>query len=148
MANEIFREDKLALEVIATGSTVDNDPGFGGKEYRITTWTFRLNHIGLKAWIDSKPDVWSPYVYTSEGQYEELKALHESMREDLTRQIRDLLGASANGSFSVTQNVTEIFTAVQIEKVWKDQPEKKRTTIAEALHKQLSTMNAMLCMMI
>lgn len=150
MANEIFREDRLALELIAEGSTIDNDPGYDDKEYRISTCVFRMNHIGLNIWNSSEPVYWNAYDYESREEYEAKRANHEAVRETLENGIRELLGLkNRDGGFSVSRNVAEIFTAVLIEELPKEQPAPAaRATVAEALHRQLSTLNAMLCMVI
>ena len=45
--NEIFRKNEFAVQVIARGAFLDNDPGYGGKVYQVETATIRLNHIAL-----------------------------------------------------------------------------------------------------
>ena len=52
--NEIFRKDEFAVQVVARGAFLDNDPGYGGKVYQVETATIRLNHIALGEWQDSR----------------------------------------------------------------------------------------------
>lgn len=143
MANEIYRENKLAIEVIATGSTIDNDPSFT-TPFRISTWSFRMNHIGVNRWHDSYEVYWNACEFEDRQEYEAKKQRHEEARQQLEDEIRGLLNLTeSDGSFSITQNVSEIFTAVLIEKT--KEPEAEKKTVAEFLHKSLSMMNALLC---
>ena len=145
MTNEIFREDRLAIELIASGSTLDNDPGYQGKVYRILTWTFRMNHVGLNRWIFSDTlTVW-PECYETREEFEAVKARKEHRREELEAEIRDLLGIMGDG-VTITQNISEIFTAVQIREAEQELP--KKQTVAERLHRSASMLNAMLCCLI
>lgn len=147
MTNEIFREQDLAIEVITSGSTLDNDPGYRGKTYRISTWTFRINHVGLNEWISSEPIYWNPWDYETREEFEEEHKAREEARETLMNQIREQLdGKEGTQGFTVTQNVSEVFTAVLIEEEKAEQP--KTATIAERLQRQRSMMNALLCYMI
>lgn len=148
MTNEIFKEDKIALEIIASGSTLDDDPGYHGDTYQISTWTFRLNHVGLNRWLFSDADLISVHSYGRLEEYEAKKQKYEADREQLVTEIGQLLGIEETKAFTVTKNVSEIFTAVLIRKIEKTEPEKKKTTVAEVLHGSLSILNAMLCYMI
>ena len=143
MANEIYRENKLAIEVIATGSTIDNDPSFK-TPFRISTWTFRMNHVGVNRWIDSSEIYWNAFEFEDQQEYEAKRQKHAEARQQLEDEIRDLLKISgSDSSFSITKNVSEIFTAVMIEKVKDPEPEKR--TVAELLHRSGSMLNALLC---
>lgn len=148
MTNEIFREDRLAVELIAAGSTLDNDPGYQGKIYEIRAWTFRMNHVGLNRWIFSDEVFWlEEYFHDEEAraEYEARKADHEQKREELEAEVRALLGIQGGG-VTIKQNVSEIFTAVQIVEVEQEQP--KKASVAERLQRSASMLNAMLCCMI
>lgn len=147
--NEIFREKNIAIVVISSGSTLDNDPSYRGTTYRISTWTFRINHIGLNAWYNSEPVYWNQWDYETREEFEEKRKIREEAREDLMNRIRAKLdGKEGTLGFSITRNVSEIFTAVLIEKADEEAAEPKKTTIAERLQRQRSMMNAMLCYMI
>lgn len=145
MKNNIYSTDELAIEMIATGSTIDDDPGYQGKVYRILTWTFRLNPTGLNRWIFSDTlTVW-PECYETREEFEAVKARKERQREELEAEIRDQLGIQGDG-VTITQNISEIFTAVQIREAEQELP--KKQTVAERLHRSASMLNAMLCCMI
>ena len=145
MTNDIFRTNEMAVEVIATGSTLDSDPGFKGKIYEIRTWTFRLNHIGLNRWIHTDTlTVW-PECYETREEYEAIKAEKERQREELEADIRVLLGITGDG-VTITKNLSEIYTAVQICEIEQEQP--KKASVAERLQRSASMLNAMLCCMI
>lgn len=147
MTNEIFREQDLAIEVITSGSTLDNDPSYRGTTYRISAWTFRINQIGLNAWFDSEPVHWNRWDYETREEFEEKRKARAEAREDLMNRIRAKLdGKEGTQSFSITRNVSEVFTAVLIEEEKAEQP--KKSTVAERLQRQRSMMNAMLCYMI
>ena len=149
MTNEIFREDRLAVELIAAGSTLDNDPGYQGKIYEIRTWTFRMNHVGLNRWIFSGEVDWLEKYFHDEdarAEYEARKTDHEQKREELEEELRELLGIPEGGGITFKQNVSEIFTAVQIVEVEQEQP--KKASVAERLQRSASMLNAMLCCMI
>lgn len=149
MANEIMRENRLALEVVASGRTIDDDPGFNGKNYEILTWTFRLNPVGLNAWIDSDRKIVSPLAYEKREDYDAVVSRMDADRQELTDRIREILGVEETVGFTVTQNISEIFTAVLIRRMPESTPEaRKRFSAAEFLQKQASVLNAMLCFMI
>ena len=117
MANKIFLEDNLAIEMIATGRTIDDDPGFKGDRFEIITWTFRMNHIGLDLWWKSEPIHWDEwYPYTRE-EFDKKSKERTAAREDLEAKIREFLQIDGCEGFSVTRNVSEIFTAVLIRKI-------------------------------
>ena len=147
--NEIFKQNEIAIEMIAEGHTFDDDPGFHGKIFRLTTWTFRLNHIGVNAWYATQPVHWNALEYESREEFETLRETREREREKLMNQIRAHLdGKEGTQSFTITQNVSEIFTAVLIQEEPQEATEPKKLTIAERLQRQRSMMNAMLCCMI
>ena len=157
MSNEIFRQDELAIELIASGSTIDDDPRNRGGRYRISTWTFRMNDIGQDRWWRSKPVDWSrsAYPYDTEEEftaqwkaYEAKLDQRNKAREALTADIAKLLGIPEGSRWlTIYQTVSEIYTAVLIQEVEPEAPRKKITT-AEFLQHQLSVMNAMLCCLI
>ena len=149
MANEIMNEKKIALEVIATGRTIDNDPSFKGKNFEILTWTFRLNPVGLDGWLWSDKDLIDRMAYEAREDYDAAIKKAEDTRQDLTDAIREILGVEETVGFTVTQNISEIFTAVLIRRMPEDTPEpRKKLPAAEYLQRQASMLNAMLCCLI
>lgn len=153
MKNNIYNTDELAIEMIATGSTIDDDPGYQGKIFEIRTWTFRMNHVGLDRWNLSDEVWWEERFFhdpEARAEYEAKKADHEQKRAALEAELREKLGADLTaGGFHVTQNLSEIFTAVQIIAVAGSEEDRPRkASVAERLHRSASMLNAMLCCMI
>ena len=144
-----YQNDERAMILIAKGETIDDNPVYDGDRYRITTWTFRLNGKAGNDWIFSEPVYWSEHRFESREECAKKAAEHELLRDDLIAWIREQLGAKADeGSFDVERNVSEIFTAVQIQNIG-PAPEKVRTaTLMERLQRSSSMLNAMLCYMI
>jgi len=114
--NEIFRKDEFAVQVVARGAFLDNDPGYGGKVYQVETATIRLNHIALGEWQDSRinrePDdfdtdeEWGKYL---DGQ---LKIIR-----DMNRKIAVAAGFSPlpdKADVHVTQVISEVFAVAYI----------------------------------
>ena len=117
MANEIFRKDEFAIEIIAHGSTTDDDPGYQGDVYTIETWVIRFNHIAVKEWCESEPiDVagWR-WHFESKDQAKKKAEANKAERAELIGKIRKALGIEAD-SISITHNVSEIFTVIDIRK--------------------------------
>lgn len=117
MANEIYMKDEFALEVIAHGSTIDDDAGYHGRTYTIETWVVRFNHIALNAWFASQPINVSEWEWhaDSKEEAEEMNREHETLRAELIENVKRALGIEPYG-ITITQNVTEIFTVVNIRK--------------------------------
>ena len=117
MANEIYMKDEFALEVIAHGSTIDDDAGFLGRTYTIETWVVRFNHIALNAWLASQPIDVSEWEWHADSreEAEEMDREHEILRAELIENVKKALGIEPYG-ITITQNVTEIFTVVNIRK--------------------------------
>ena len=157
MSNEIFRQDELAIELIASGSTIDDDPGYRGGRYRISTWTFRMNDIGQDLWWRSEPISWNryDYPYDTKEEFDAQKKAYrtkqdqrEKAREALTADIAKLLKITEGSKWlTIYRTVSEIYTAVLIQEVEPEAPRKKMT-VAELLHRRQSMLNAMLCTMI
>ena len=114
MANEIFKTNHFAIQVIASGSFLDDDPGFNGKTYTVQAYTIRLNHVALNEWILSTPfndrlcyetqDEWMAYV-------DEKKAERATVEKKIADELH--LDATAGG-ITIEKVVSEIFTVVYI----------------------------------
>ena len=143
MANEIYREEEAAVEIITHGSTIDDDPGFKGKVFTIETWTVRLNHVALNECVLSSPNFIDRFCYESEEEYQQKKAEQECKRENVEKKIGQLLGI--DGDYTVSQNISEIFTVVQIRETM---PDRKKAPMAEIFQQKMCMLNAMLCFMI
>lgn len=120
MANEIFKMDHFAVEIISAESFIDDDPGFRGKSYTVQTYVIRLNHVALGAWLaatstnDSEDDetwaMWHPGV-----DRQSYRAAVKKRRADFDAQIAAALQIKADvGSFSVVCVLSEIFAVVYI----------------------------------
>ena len=121
MANEIFKMDRFAIEIVSAGGFLDDDPGFRGKTYSVQTYTIRLNHVALDAWraataTDDREDdeTWAAWHPGEDRQT--YRAAVEKCKAEFDSQIAAALqitGAST-GSFSVVQVLSEIFAVVYI----------------------------------
>lgn len=120
MANEIFKMDRFAVEIISAENFVDDDPGFMGKSYTVQTYVIRLNHVARNAWLaatstdDSEDDetwaMWHPGV-----DRQSYRAEVERRRADFDAQIATALQIKADtGSLSVVCVLSEIFAVVYI----------------------------------
>ena len=114
--NEIFRKESFEIEVMARGQVLDNDPGNNGAVFAIETATMRINHIAMNEYISAS--MWNTRdCYDSEEEWAEYKQKKEEKKEDFKRKIAEKLGYDGKEELTVTQNVSEIFTAVRITKV-------------------------------
>lgn len=86
---------------------------FEDQGYEITATTIRLNPVAMNEWIFSSllNDRW---CYESQEEWEAYKAEKKAKREAWEKQIYNMLGIEITGDwgFSITQNVSEIFTVV------------------------------------
>ena len=118
MANEIFQKNEFAVEIVASGKTLDNSPSFNGKAYSIDTWVIRLNHIALSEWMKSAPvnvNDWE-WDYESKEAAEAAAAEHEKNLAAFEAKIKDILKIT-HGSAAINRNVSEIFTVVNIHEI-------------------------------
>ena len=121
MANDIFRMDRFAIEIVSAGGFLDDDPGFMGKTYNVQTYTIRLNHVALDAWraataTDDHEDneTWEASHPGEDRQT--YRAAVEKRKAEFDSQIAAALQitGAATGSFSVAQILSEIFAVVYI----------------------------------
>lgn len=121
MANEIFKTDRFAIEIISCGEFLDDDPGFMGKTYTVQTYTIRLNHVALDAWqaattTDDREDdeTWAAWHPGEDRQT--YQAAVEKRKAEFDAQIAAALQitGAATGSFSVVRVLSEIFAVVYI----------------------------------
>lgn len=114
--NEIFRNESFAIEVIARGQVLDNDQGYNGAIFAIETATIRINHAAMNEYTSA--NMWNTReCYDSEEEWIEYKQKKEEKKEDFKRKIAEKLGYDEKEELTVTQNISEIFTAVRITKV-------------------------------
>ncbi len=121
MANEIFKMDRFAIEIVSAGGFLDDDPGFRGKTYSVQTYTIRLNHVALDAWraataTDDREDdeTWAAWHPGEDRQT--YRAAVEKRKAEFDSQVAAALQitGAATGSFSVVQVLSEIFAVVYI----------------------------------
>lgn len=112
--NSIFRADEFSLQVISSGSFLDNDPGFRGKVYLVETATIRLNHIAMNEWADAQ--IYNCRdCYENDQDYQDYLARKEAIKKAFDDKIISALGfGRAAGSICITQAVSEVFTVVHI----------------------------------
>ena len=119
MANEIFKMDRFAIEIVSAGGFLDDDPGFRGKTYSVQTYTIRLNHVALDAWraataTDDREDdeTWAAWHPGEDRQT--YRAAVEKRKAEFDSQVAAALQitGAATGSFSVVQVLSEIFAVV------------------------------------
>ena len=114
--NEIFHKNEFAVQVIARGAFLDNDPGHGGKVYQVETATIRLNHIALNEWLCNQANrrledfdtvmEWAAYM---------------CRRWNITNELKRKIAAAAgfppipdNANVNVQQVISEVFAVVYI----------------------------------
>ena len=121
MANEIFKTDRFAIEIISAVSFLDDDPGFRGKTYSVQTYTIRLNHVALAAWraataTDDREDDETWLIWHPGEDRQAYRAEIEKQRKAFNAQIASALQITRadSGSFSVVQVLSEIFAVVYI----------------------------------
>lgn len=120
MANEIFRTDRFAIEIVSAESFLDDDPGFK-KPYTVQTYVIRLNHVALDAWraataTDDMEDdeTWAAWHPGEDRQT--YRAAVDKRMADFKAQIAAALQitGAATGSFSVVPVLSEIFAVAYI----------------------------------
>jgi hypothetical protein len=112
MANEIFKVDEPAIEIITKGSTIDED---GKNRWQINTWVIRLNHILHNEYLFSGPvDMYRwQYCYETKEEAEAVDSEHKARRTAVEDKVKELIGIT-EGSYVLTKNLSEIFTVVNI----------------------------------
>ena len=110
----IYRVNDFAVQIIASGSFEDADPGFNGKTYIVETVTVRLNHIAMNEWIFAQAYN-DRQCYDSEDEYKEYLDEQEKRKAVFIQKIAKELGYETDGiHVNVTQIVSEIFGVVYI----------------------------------
>lgn len=108
-----FESDAFVAQLIARGAFVDNGTGDGGP-YLVETFTLRLNHVALNAWILSET-MNSRDCYNTDEEWEEHKAEYKARREAWNKRIIGTLGIDPDaGSVKITQAQSEVFIVVHI----------------------------------
>lgn len=119
-----IKSDGFALQVVAKGAFVDQVEDFlGTQKFVVETVTVRLNPAALNGWILSHmANTRGCYEDGPEGdkQWEAHKIEYAERRKNWEAQVVNALGIdikSDNGSISITQAQSEIFTVVHIRKM-------------------------------
>jgi hypothetical protein len=107
----------FVVEVLSRGAYFDGKAG-DGSVYQIDTFTLRLNHIALNAYLLSDMmNCRECYSDSEDGQtaFEEDRIEHAARRKRWGERVADQIGVDLNaGSFVVTQALAEVFAAVWI----------------------------------
>lgn len=111
--NDIFTNPEFTIETIATGDFYDSPGGLGSKTFRVETKTVRLNHVALDEWYDSQRTKLFE-EFDDDGERKRYRAEKDAAKERFVTKVRKMLGFGDEGSFALTQVVSEIFTAVYI----------------------------------
>lgn len=103
-------EGKFKVEVIAQGQFEDCG-------LLIHTTVIRLNPDAMNEWLDS--DTWNyRSCYVREEAWQAYKEKTEADREEVKNKIAKALGIqNIEEGFTVTQNVSEIFTVIDMIKI-------------------------------
>lgn len=114
--NEIFRKNEFAVQVIARGAFLDNDPGYGGKVYQVETATIRLNHIALNEWLCNQANRCREDFDTDKEW-----AAYMDRQRNITNELNRKIAAAAgfppipdNADVNVQQVISEVFAVAYI----------------------------------
>lgn len=103
-------EGKFKVEVIAQGQ-------FEDCSFLIHTNVIRLNPDAMNEWIESSI-LNDCYCYEREEEWKAYKEKTEASRKEVKNKIAAALGIqNVEEGFTVTQNVSEIFTVVDMIKI-------------------------------
>lgn len=114
--NEIFHKNEFAVQVVARGAFLDNDPGYGGKVYQMETATIRLNHIALNEWLCNQAN-----RYRGDFDTDKEWAAYMDRQRNITRELNRKIAAAAgfppipdNADVNVQQVISEVFAVAYI----------------------------------
>ena len=111
--NSIFQKDEFAVQIISTGSFLDDDPGYRGKVYMVETATVRLNHIALNEWADTNISNCRE-CYETHQEWMDYLAMKEARKKVFEEKVAAAVGFHAAKGISVAQVVSEVFTVAYI----------------------------------
>jgi len=108
-----FENNNFSIQLMAKGSFVDNSIE-NDSLYLVEAFTLRLNHVALNAWILSEMFNTCD-CYETDEEWEAHKAEYKERRDEFNKQIIEALEIDKNeGSVSITQSQSEVFTVVHI----------------------------------
>lgn len=114
--NEIFRKNEFAVQVIARGAFLDNDPGYGGKVYQVETATIRLNHIALNEWLCNQANRCRE-DFDTDKEWAAYMDRQRNITNELDRKIAAAAGFPPipdNANVNVQQVISEVFAVAYI----------------------------------
>lgn len=112
--NEIYRKNDFAIQVVAKGSFLDSDPGYGGKVYEVETATIRLNHVAMNEWIFAQV-MNDRECYDTDEEWKQYLADTKTWAGEFEKKIADALGFDTSmASVSISQVVSEVFGVAYI----------------------------------
>lgn len=113
-ANEIYRKNDFAIQVVAKGSFLDSDPGYGGKVYEVETATIRLNHVAMDEWIFAQATN-DRECYDADEEWKQYLAEKKKRAGEFEKKIADALGFDTSmARVNVSQVVSEVFGVAYI----------------------------------
>lgn len=106
----------FTIEIIAKGAFVDDDPGFKTR-YLVETTVFRVSAAALSEYPFGTAEN-RYYTYETEEEWQAYLKAREQKRETWKKKVADLLDIdTAICSLNVTQSLSEVFTAVAISSI-------------------------------
>lgn len=110
----MMNSNKFEIGIIASGSFLDADPGYGGKTYRVETRTIRLNPIAMNAYLSYhfNHDIED---FDSREEYEEYKMEKRFMKINFEKKVAEILGFDPEvANVNIQQIVSEVFGVAYI----------------------------------
>lgn len=110
----MMNSNKFEIEVIASGSFLDADPGFCGKTYRIETRTIRLNPIALEEYFSGNI-CYGIEDFESREEYEEYIVSKKLIRDGFVGKVSEILGFDRDkANVNISRIVSEVFGVAYI----------------------------------
>lgn len=112
--------DSFAVQVIASGSFVDQPVYGGGRTYLVETATVRLNRVALNAWNNAIIHERDYYRFDTDGEFETYINEKKRLLLEFERNIAQAVGFTPDPDkekINVTQVVSEVFAVAWIHEV-------------------------------
>lgn len=120
--NKIY--SNFTIEVITMGAFLDDDPGFKTR-FLVETTVFRANHIALNEYLFSTV-LNCRETYETEEAWQAYIDIKKQKRAAWEKKIAEILDIDTElCSLSITQSLSEIFTAVAIRSIPKTDIQKE-----------------------
>lgn len=115
--NKIYHTDDFTIEVITKGAFLDDDPGLNTR-FLVETIVFRANYIALNEYLLKICASNDRYTYDTEEEWQDYLKTKKANRDARERHIAELLDIDTETcSLSITQSLSEVFTAVAIRRI-------------------------------